>query len=183
MGHETDTTLIDYVADLRAPTPTGAAEKAVPLKSDLLRQTNDLENRLRSNLLRSIQEKQLRVEVAARALPNLNEILPLFIQRLDDFSGRLARSFDVLMKNAHENVSALTRLLNSYSYRAILKRGFALVSSRGHVLSSVTEAQGYAMMNITFSDGSLQVAPLKRKPTQSEIPDCQGNLFENFKSS
>ena len=78
VGHETDTTLIDYVADLRAPTPTGAAEKAVPLRTELLRQTLDLKGRLGAGLLRTIQEKRLRVESLTRALPNLNEIIPLF---------------------------------------------------------------------------------------------------------
>ncbi|MGN0919199.1 MAG: exodeoxyribonuclease VII large subunit, partial [Alphaproteobacteria bacterium] len=89
VGHETDTTLIDYVADLRAPTPTGAAEKAVPLRSDLLRQEQDLSGRLRSSLVRLVQEKRLRLDSFARALPNLTELIPLFIQRLDDSSGRL----------------------------------------------------------------------------------------------
>lgn len=178
VGHETDTTLIDYVADLRAPTPTGAAEKAVPLRADLLRQTQDLGARLRSGLLRSVQEKRLRVESLTRALPNLNEIIPLFIQRLDDSSGRLIRAFDVLMKRTQEKVSGLGRLLNSYSYQDVLKRGFALVSAGGHVLSSVTEASTHPQMNLTFADGTLKVAPLKPKKALPNTPDFQADLFQ-----
>lgn len=178
VGHETDTTLIDYVADLRAPTPTGAAEKAVPLRSELLRQTQDLEGRLKSGLLRSIQEKRLQVESLARALPNLNEIIPLFIQRLDDSSGRLTRAFDILIRRAGEKVSGLGRLLNSYSYQDVLKRGFALVSAGGHVLSSVNEAEKHIQMNLTFADGTLKVAPIKPKKSPQISPSFQADLFE-----
>ena len=178
VGHETDTTLIDYVSDLRAPTPTGAAEKAVPLRSELLRQTQDFGGRLRTGLLRLIQEKQLKVQSLARALPNLNEIIPLFIQRLDDSSGRLKRAFDVMFKNAVEKVSALGRLLNSYSYQDVLKRGFALVSSGGHVLSSVADAEKHSQMNLTFADGSIKVAPLKSKKVHEKPAAVQADLFE-----
>ena len=177
MGHETDTTLVDYVADLRAPTPTGAAEKAVPLRAELLRQTQDLGGRLSAGLLRSIQEKRLRVESLARALPNLNEIIPLFIQRLDDSSGRLTRAFDILMKRAGEKVLSLGRLLNSYSYQDVLKRGFALVSAGGHVLSSINEAEKHIQMNLTFADGTLKVAPIKPKKAPSNAPSTQADLF------
>ena len=178
VGHETDTTLIDYVADLRAPTPTGAAEKAVPLRAELLRQTQDLEGRLRSGLLRSVQEKRLLMESLARALPNLNEIIPLFIQRLDDSSGRLTRAFDILMKRAGEKLSSMGRLLNSYSYQDMLKRGFALVSAGGHVVSSVAEAEKHPQMNLTFADGIIKVTPTKPKKTPLTLSAEQADLFK-----
>ena len=182
VGHETDTTLIDYVADLRAPTPTGAAEKAVPLRAELLRQTQDLKGRLSSGLLRSIQEKHLHVDSLARALPNLNEVIPLFIQRLDDSSGRLARAFDILMRRAGEKVASLGRLLNSYSYQDVLKRGFALVSAGGHVLSSVLEAERHPKMNLTFADGTMKVVPIRPKKGPFNAPSTssssQADLFE-----
>ena len=178
VGHETDTTLIDYVADLRAPTPTGAAEKAVPLRSELLRQTQDLEGRLKSGLLRSIQEKRLQVESLSRALPNLNEIIPLFIQRLDDSSGRLTRAFDILMKRAAEKLMSLGRLLNSYSYQDVLKRGFALVSAGGHVVSTIAEAEKHPQMNLTFADGTIKVVPLRPKKSPLSPSPKQADLFQ-----
>ncbi len=178
VGHETDTTLIDYVADLRAPTPTGAAEKAVPLRSELLHHTQTLQGRLGAGLLRTIQEKRLRVESLARALPNLNELIPLYIQRLDDASGRLSRAFETLMHRAGDKVSALGRLLNSYSYQNVLKRGFALVSSGGHVLSSSLEAEKQAQLNLTFADGTIKVAPVRLKKSPINSPVIQADLFQ-----
>ena len=89
VGHETDTTLIDFAADLRAPTPTAAAERAVPVRSELLAQTASLASRLDRGMSRSMQERQTRVRSAARALPRPDEILALARQRYDSAAGRL----------------------------------------------------------------------------------------------
>ena len=177
VGHETDTTLIDYVSDLRAPTPTGAAEKAVPLRSDLLRKTQDLGGRLRSGLVRFIQEKQLKIQSLVRALPNLTDIIPLFVQRLDDVSARMDRTFGYLMRQNLEKVSALGRLLNSYSYQNVLKRGFALVSAGKQILSSAVQTQDHSHLTLTFADGKVDVTPLKAKKTSSSCY-TQADLFQ-----
>ena len=177
VGHETDTTLIDYVSDLRAPTPTGAAEKAVPLRSDLLRKTQDSGGRLRSGLVRFIQEKQLKIQSLVRALPNLTDIIPLFIQRLDDVSARMDRTFGYLMRQNLEKVSALGRLLNSYSYQNVLKRGFALVSAGKQILSSAVQTQDHSHLTLTFADGKVDVTPLKAKKTSSPCY-TQADLFQ-----
>ena len=179
VGHETDTTLIDYVSDLRAPTPTGAAEKAVPLRIELQHHLQDLQGRLNSGLMRLVREKQLRIEALVRALPNLNEIIPLFIQRLDDSSERLQNAFSTVMRHLSDKATSLGRLLNSYSYQNVLKRGFVLVSSAGHVLSSVNEAEIRPHLNLTFFDGSMKVIPLnKKKKTKPKDENMQQDLFE-----
>lgn len=178
VGHETDTTLIDYVADLRAPTPTGAAEKAVPMRSELLNHTQNLKGRLGTGLLRTIQEKRLHLDSLTRALPHLNELIPLFVQRVDDSAGRLNRVFEVLMCRVQDKVSSLGRLLASYSYQNVLKRGFVLVSSNGHVLSSVGEAEKHPQMNLTFADGTIKVAPLRLKKSLITPPAAQADLFQ-----
>ena len=92
VGHETDTTLIDYVADLRAPTPTGAAEKAVPVRSELILTLDQLKNRNLEALFRFINEKKLKLDALSKSMPRLNEIINLFFEKLDDKTERLANA-------------------------------------------------------------------------------------------
>ena len=91
VGHETDVTLIDLAADRRSPTPTAAAEMAVPVRADLLERTQTLEHRLGASLRRSITERRARIDGLARGLPAARDRLATAGQRLDDWSERLAR--------------------------------------------------------------------------------------------
>ncbi|CAI8218601.1 MAG: Exodeoxyribonuclease 7 large subunit [Alphaproteobacteria bacterium] len=90
VGHETDTTLIDYAADKRAPTPTAAAEMAVPVRADLAAQINDMETRLLRAQTRRLEQTRQHVDGLARGLPKLEDILALPTQRLDAVVQRLA---------------------------------------------------------------------------------------------
>ncbi|MBU4531681.1 MAG: exodeoxyribonuclease VII large subunit [Hoeflea sp.] len=83
VGHETDWTLIDHAADRRAPTPTGAAEMAVPVKADLVAEVASLAARLRSAQSRTLDRRREAVRGLARALPTLDSVLALPRQRLD----------------------------------------------------------------------------------------------------
>src|SRR5215212_8880432 len=89
VGHETDTTLIDHVADRRAPTPTAAAEMAVPVRRDLLLQTGEFGVRLDHAMARRLDQLAQRVEGLARGLPRPEMLLGLAVQRLDDLGERL----------------------------------------------------------------------------------------------
>ena len=91
VGHETDVTLIDLAADRRAPTPTAAAEMAVPVRADLLERTQSLQHRLGTSLRRQIAERRARVDGLGRGLPAARDRLTTAGQRLDDWSERLAR--------------------------------------------------------------------------------------------
>ena len=92
VGHETDWTLIDHAADLRAPTPTGAAEMAVPVRAELLAQTRELSSRHELGHRRGMESAPARGVGADRALPSLAGLLALPRQKLDDVGGRLGRS-------------------------------------------------------------------------------------------
>ncbi|WP_395661314.1 exodeoxyribonuclease VII large subunit [Aestuariivirga sp.] len=107
VGHETDTTLIDHAADLRAPTPSAAAEKAVPVRTDLVAEVASYHARLQGGLRRSMDERKTRLRSAARALPRPDEILALVRQRFDSASGRLAQA---LKANTREHGARLNRI-------------------------------------------------------------------------
>jgi exodeoxyribonuclease VII large subunit len=89
VGHETDTTLIDFAADCRAPTPTAAAELAVPPRADLLADLQQKTARLVGALNRTVGERRLRLSRAERSLPDLPSLLGNARQRLDDRAERL----------------------------------------------------------------------------------------------
>ena len=96
VGHETDTTLIDYAADRRAPTPTGAAEMAVPVRADLLATVMELGGRAARSLLRQLEKRRLEFRSAAGRLPKLDAVLQGPRQKLDmaaqKFGGALGRA-------------------------------------------------------------------------------------------
>lgn len=88
VGHETDWTIIDYIADYRAPTPTGAAEVAVPVRAELAASVDDYAARLRRGLLRTSEQKRL--QLSGAHLPKLASVLLKPVQDLDLLMARLA---------------------------------------------------------------------------------------------
>lgn len=91
VGHETDWTLIDHAADYRAPTPTAAAERAVPVKADLQAFLADLGARLRGAISRYFDTKRNQTRSTARALPSLDTLLAVPRRDFDEAAGRLQR--------------------------------------------------------------------------------------------
>ncbi|MEM8798723.1 MAG: exodeoxyribonuclease VII large subunit [Pseudomonadota bacterium] len=100
VGHETDTTLIDYASDLRAPTPTAAAEKAVPVLSDLKYTVGEFAARLDRVAERTITQLREQIALRSRALPRPYDLIANAAQRLDDTSERLPRGLGVLVRGA-----------------------------------------------------------------------------------
>ena len=131
VGHETDTTLIDFVSDMRAPTPTAAAELAVPMRAELLDQTLGLERRLSRASLARMEQRRRHLAQTARVLPRAEQLFAASRQRLDTWGTRLTRALRTNLQ-AHER-----RLIKSTSVLrpSRITRQFSLSGERIRVLA------------------------------------------------
>ena len=111
VGHETDTTLIDFAADRRAPTPTAAAEIAVPVRAELMADLADLDRRQGQAARRLLQERRRHLEGLARGLRGPRDLLALASQRFDDVGERLARALAGLVAAKRAELTALAAAL------------------------------------------------------------------------
>lgn len=179
VGHETDTMLIDYAADLRAPTPTGAAEKAVPVRVEIKAALDSVNVRLTDSLLRLLNEKKMKLDGLVRGIPNLREIVEMSVQKLDDRVERLNTAIQNVLSRFNDRLTMAGRLLEATSYEKTLEKGFALVTdAKGHIVSSAGCARNQHTLNLGFIDGFVPVlvgGVRRSKPKQMEE---QRSLFD-----
>ncbi|GAB30629.1 exodeoxyribonuclease VII large subunit [Acetobacter pasteurianus] len=218
VGHETDTTLIDFASDRRAPTPTAAAEMAVPVRTELLADIEHRNARALGALSRQMQTARLRLDRASSAMPDLPSLLQTARMQLDDRGRRLDVALPVLVQRRKADLVAIerhmpavetllagrrTRLavlanmlqasmahtfqkqdarlgrlrispaplqalvrerrtalagiagqLEAVSPRAVLARGYALVTAEGRPVTSVEQLRDGERVELTFGDGA-----------------------------
>ena len=120
IGHETDTTLIDYASDLRAPTPTAAIELATPVLSEVKLQISDNVNRMKHSMMRIIREQATRVSATTRYLASSQAYIIAITQKFDDKIERLSMAIDNFIKT--EILRLKTKKLISLSYFLTMKK-------------------------------------------------------------
>ncbi len=160
VGHETDFTIADFVADLRAPTPTAAAELATPNQADLrldLSELNDRLNRLlqsyTSELRWSYRELQNQLD---RNSP-LNQIQSNS-QRVDELDRRLSASTNHLLQLAHIQLAGLMQHMAALNPKAVLERGYAIVTNKaGETIAQITQVSAGEALTVHVSDGDFGV--------------------------
>ena len=191
VGHETDTTLADFAADRRAPTPTAAAEMAVPVRRDLLATLADFAVRKQRCALRPVDLGRERLEARVRRIPRIDALLAPQAQKLDDLAGRLrqglrdraahareafqhdrVRLSPALLRHrlerAQDRLAATSRLMISLNPDTLLGKGYVRVTgTAGQTLVDAVVAKNEQALTLHFRDGPLDVAPLEgtqRKP-------------------
>ena len=160
VGHETDTTLIDFVSDRRAPTPTAAAEMAVPVRLDMLREVKGLDARLAGGLARAMNERRLRLERAARAVPDLPSLLATARQRLDDRAARLDAALPGFVQRRRLALTTLAgRLPHPREGVAARRNALSLLAQRlPTALARLAERRHLALARIRLSDQPVRAA-------------------------
>lgn len=238
VGHETDVTLIDYVADVRAPTPTAAAEMAVPVRAEFLQLLSEYHHRLVQNTHRTVKEYGQYLEGLKRGLISPSHLIEMKTQHIDMMYEKLSQYLpklylmkeQALLKQAsllkhpqdllqrkqehltrldqqlhhafsttldkkkhalhiastrygtlpiqtqqaslEEKLSGLARLLDSFHYKHVLKRGYALVrDDKQCLVTSAESAEHHDLLTIEFEDGSVSVSSKHKKapPVQEEL--------------
>lgn len=122
VGHETDTTLIDFASDLRAPTPTAAAELAVPVRMELLAANDGFGARLSQGLVRGLTLRGQRLRDLARALPRPEALTQGATQRLDHATGRLAGSLGLMVARKRGGFERIAAGLRPETLAALIAR-------------------------------------------------------------
>lgn len=154
VGHEPDWMLVDFAADHRAPTPTGAAEAVVPTKISLIQELDNLWHRLSSNLTTRLGNARNRIENINIKSPR--QMVMERAQRLDDITRTLGIIINAKMVDARRSIEHSGQMLNSLGYKNVLARGYAIVRDKDNtIISSATNADKIA--TVEFADGVAKI--------------------------
>lgn len=157
VGHETDFTICDFVADMRAPTPSAAAELAVPDANELQYALSALKNRMFLNVSSGIVDRRSRLEylTSKGALKSPDEMLSNRSQRLDTAFSKMLSSYENRIGGKKVEFISAATALSKLDPMSVLMRGFAFVSDKSgkNVYSSQALAKG-DKINVRFHDGS-----------------------------
>lgn len=157
VGHETDFTICDFVADMRAPTPSAAAELAVPDANELQYALSALKNRMFLNVSSGIADRRSRLEylTSKGALKSPDEMLSNRSQRLDTAFSKMLSSYENSIGGKKVEFISAATALSKLDPMSVLMRGFAFVSDKSgkNVCSSQALAKG-DKINVRFHDGS-----------------------------
>lgn len=153
VGHEPDWMLIDFAADVRAPTPTGAAEMVVPTKLSLVTEIDNLSHRLTQSFASRLNNAKQRIEHIV--IKNPKQFIMEQHQRLDDLSRTSALIINNHLARLNQSILHIDQMLNSLSYKNVLARGYAIVRHDNKIVQSVTTFAQPA--TIEFSDGVVNI--------------------------
>ena len=157
VGHETDFTIADFVADLRAPTPSAAAELVVPEKEALLRDVRVLAERLPAALRGLYEQRAQRVdELSSRIAPGLRSLLRLLEERLGRAASAPGRAARNLLVEKGKDLERLAAQLDALSPLKVLGRGYAIVFKQGRAVRSASEVRADDRVRVRVHQGEFQ---------------------------
>ncbi len=200
VGHETDTTLCDFAADVRAPTPTAAAEMAVPVRGELLAAIQSLGPRSLRAVRRYHERADERYASVVQRFPERAALLAPQTQRVDDLSERLKRGLGLSLAKARgdlahasgalrpalleqrvtrsrDKLAQLWRVAASLNPDLVLKRGYARVEKRGGgTVMTAARARSAGALLLRFADDAVDVR-VERAAAPAKDKDEQGSLL------
>ncbi len=178
VGHDPDWTLIDFASDMRAPTPTGAAEMVVPDRMSIIEIVNTLHHRI-TTAVTTIWKTSLQ-KLNGIVLKSPKQLIMERAQRIDDITKQLSQLMTIKIQSSAARVPDIKnltfritqkistfaqriehfgKLLDSYSYHKTLMRGFAIVrDNTGKIITTATQYRDNTPDSITFADGEVKIS-------------------------
>lgn len=158
VGHETDFTIADFVADLRAPTPSAAAELAVPDIYEIKQKINLYQNRLRLSLNKKLEIMKLRYEkcISSRVFKEPTRMIEDYYLKVDNQIKKLEKNIKEKEQTEKQKYIKLVAKLDTLSPLKTLSRGYSIVESENKIVKSVKELKKGQNIEIRLTDGKAQ---------------------------
>lgn len=157
VGHETDFTICDFVSDMRAPTPSAAAEIATPDLSEIYYKLDNIKNRMNRSLNNQVILDNEKLNNTFDKINNhmKNYIIRDKVIQLDQIYDKINSRLEQNLETSKEKLSKKAALLHNLSPLATISRGYSIVEKKGHVINSIEEVNVNDEINITLQDGDL----------------------------
>lgn len=158
VGHETDFTICDFVADLRAPTPSAAAELATPNMTELLSYFKSVKDSLPAIIQRRIdfEKQELDNLASSKVLLSPDEFINIRKNELDMLSADMIKAFKVILSENQRDFVALSAKLDALSPLSVLSRGYSIVQNKNKVIKSAKELNIGQNIMVKLSDGKAE---------------------------
>lgn len=156
IGHETDFTIADFIADLRAPTPSAAAECVSPDQQEIMRRLQNLESLLLKNVRQKLNRYGQHIDNLAKRLRHPGQLIKIAAQRLNSLGPRLVQAMQQKLMLKQQGLSELMRTLEAVSPLATLNRGYAIVTNeKNQIIRSTHEVKSKEKVTVRLKDGVL----------------------------
>lgn len=157
VGHEIDYTIVDFVADLRAPTPSAAAELVVPNRLDLIEKIRNLYYNIKSNVQKNYTDKRTNILniISSYAFHLPKEKIKQYYQSIDELDKLIKMRIFYKFEIIKQKLIQLTHRIQSLDSNLVLKRGYSIVFKNSHIIDSVTLIGTNERIKIKFKDGHI----------------------------
>ena len=158
VGHETDTTICDFVADLRAPTPSAAAELAVPDTANEIMMLNNYSAALEDMMHRRVENEETKLDYirTKSALSGRDAFFDNLLERVMATDKRISLAYKARVESAEHKLLGSVRALNALSPLAVLSRGYSITKHDGRVISKKADTHIGDTIQISLSDGEIR---------------------------
>lgn len=174
IGHEIDFTISDFVSDLRAPTPSAAAEMIFPDRSELSKRINEYSNDMRNIIYSKMNNLKRLIDNSSSNyyFRRISDVVNEYKFRLDEIDKKIQNEISVKFIDIKRSLESSEKLLNSLSPEQVLKRGFTIVTKNKKVINRRSGLKKFDNVEIKFYDGEASAVITQASKSQKTDPDA-----------